>query len=76
MCPPKAPKIPEPETITYAPPAPEPEKAPVLKDTIGKDRTASTVTAKRRGTRALRTDLGIPGTGGGSTGSKGLNIPS
>ena len=73
MCPPKSPEIPEP--VTYSPPAPEPEKAPVLKDTIGKDRTASTVTAKRRGTRALRTDLGIPSTGGG-TGSKGLNIPS
>ena len=73
MCPPKV-SVPEPETVNYAPPAPEPEKAPVLKDPGGKDREASSITAKRRGTRALRTDLGIPPSGASSTGT-GLNIP-
>ena len=40
MCPPKV-SVPEPETVNYAPPAPEPEEAPVLKDPGGKDREAS-----------------------------------
>lgn len=72
MCPPRT-NIPKPETVTYSPPAPEPEKAPVLKDAIGKDRAASDITAKRRGIRALRTDLGIPAS---DSASKGLNIPT
>ena len=72
MCAPKAPKMPDP--VTYAAPAPEPEKAPVLKDPLPTKEGANAVRAGRRGTRALRTDLGIPGAGTGGA-AKGLNIP-
>lgn len=68
MCSPKVPRM---ETPVYGT-APEPTAAPVL---AGKEKDArvSVISSKKRGTRALRTDLGIPGVSAGQR--TGLQIP-
>jgi hypothetical protein len=70
MCP-STPDIPEP--IVYAQPTDEVVKAPVMKDTA-RTSQATTTKAKARGTRNLRTDLGIADTNSGNKASA-LGIP-
>lgn len=68
----KTPKYEEPLTVE----APEPNKAPQkleTEDSVDPEKKA--LKAKKRGTKALRTDLGGPDLTGGMSGGSGLFIP-
>lgn len=64
---PKAPKIPAPEPTPPPPPPPEPTPiAPTISSELKQSSEAAT---KQKGRKALRIDIGVPGTGSGA------NIP-